>query len=233
MSQEQLAELATPAPTAPHQLNPMPAWLEPENHRMREQFGLNHYLHHLTTTSNQKMARLAAVASANALEHDRVRIVEKQLARSQKQLLQTQQGLAAKTSELMEQKARTAKQSLMNHHRAVIKHLQGELLSDKVTAWGQEQRQSHQRGTEGLLAKQPLQPLTDIAPAYLEKSYILKVISPEKFTLTHEKSGMCFNSDERRPNGRDFLAQLRGVARPAPTREQIIYFPTRDDKIEP
>lgn len=252
MSKEQLAELATLVPTAPYQLNPMPAWLEPENHRIREQFGLNHYLHHLTTESNQKIAQLAAVASANALEHDRVRVLEKQLARSQeqlaqaregltpqttrltKQLLQTQQELAAKTAELTEQQARTAKQSL-NHHRVVMKHLQGEPLSEKVTAWGQQQRQSHQHGIERLLAKQllqPLQQLTDIAPAFLEKSYTLKIISPEKFTLTHEKNGMCFSSDELRPNGRDFLAQFREVARPAPAREQTIHFPTRGDEIE-
>lgn len=51
--------------------------------------------------------------------------------------------------------------------------------------------------------------MTDIAPEFLKHSYVLEVISPEKFTLTHEKYAMRFSSDELRPNGRDFVEQFR------------------------
>ena len=55
----------------------------------------------------------------------------------------------------------------------------------------------------------PIEQVTDIAPMFLRGHYVLEVVSPEKFTLTHEKNGMCFSSAELRPNGRDFLEQFR------------------------
>jgi hypothetical protein len=252
MSKEALAEVAKPLPTAPYQLRPMASWDTPANHQVREQLDLNVYIFKLTSAGNQKITQLAAVASANALEHERVRVLEKQLARSQEQLAlvregmtpqtirlteqlrQTQQELATKTTELVEQKARTDKQSL-NHLRVVMKHLQGEPLSEKLTVWGQEQRQSHHRGIERLLAKQllqPLQQLTDIAPAFLEKGYTLSGISPAKFVLTHEKNGMCFSSGELRPNGRDCMEQFRGVLERTRAQELALQVSQQQDQIE-
>jgi len=65
---------------------------------------------------------------------------------------------------------------------------------------------------EYALAKQlllPLEQVTDMAPMFFHNSYVLEVISPTSFTLTHEKNGMRFSSAELRPNGRDFLEQFR------------------------
>lgn len=251
-SKEQLTEVAKPLPTTPYQLSPVASWDAPANHQVREQLFLNTFIFKLTSTANQQIAHLAAVASANALEHERARVLEKQLVRSQEQLAsaregltpqiirlteqlrQTQQELATKTTELVDQKARTSKQSQLLF-RAVMRHLQGEPFSEKLAAWGQEQRQTHHRGIERLLAKQLLQPLqqiTDIAPAFLEKSYTLKIISPEKFTLTHEKNGMRFSSDELRPNGQGCLEQFRELIRRTRAQEPPAQFQQKDNGIE-
>ncbi|MDO7854434.1 MobV family relaxase [Hymenobacter convexus] len=240
MCKEALADLAKPLSTVPHQLRPMASWENPQKHQALQQLELNTYIFNLTSTGNQKISQLAAVASANALERERAQVLEKQLGRSQEQLAsaregitpqvtrlkeqlrQAQEELATRTTELAEQKTRTAKGNL-NHFRAVMKHLQGEPLSENLTAWGQSQRQTHQTGIERMLAKQllkPIQQVADIAPAFLEKSYVVEITSPTSFTLTHEKNGMRFSSAELRPNGRDFLEQLREVVDKRQGRDQ-------------
>ena len=133
-----------------------------------------------------------------------------------------QQKLATKTAELAEQKARGDNWNLQRT-RLVMKHLQGDPLLEKTMAWGQSWRQKGQRAIEGLLAKQlrlPIQQVTDIAPAFLKHSYVLEVISPENFTLTHEKYAMRFSSDELRPNGRDCMEQFRGAVGKKQRRDQ-------------
>ena len=240
MSKEQLAELAKPLHPAPHQLRAMPSWGIPEQHVVRQQFELNAYLFKLLDQANNKIEQLATVASANAHERERARVLEKRLASSQNlvvstraelttttstltaQVQQAQQELVTRTAELSEQKERTAKANLF-HLRAVMKHLQGEPFSEKLTTWGQGMRQTDHGRIERALAKQllkPLQEVTDMAPMFLQGSYVLKVISPEKFTLTHEKNGMRFSSDEFSPNGRDFLEQFREAVEKTRGREQ-------------
>jgi hypothetical protein len=231
MSKEALAELAQPLASPTHRLAAKHEKMTDEQYRQQAQSGFTYILNVLQGKANKKIEELAVVASANALAHERARVLEKQLARSQEQLAlaregltphiirlteqlrQTQQELATRTTELATQKASTDKQSL-NHLRAVMKHLQGEPLPEKLVAWGQELRQGQQARIERALAKQLLQPLqqmADIAPAFLNSPYALTIISPEKFTLQHEKNGMRFSSDELRPSGRDFLEQFRGA----------------------
>jgi hypothetical protein len=245
MSKEALADLAKPLPTAQYKLRPMADWDHPARHQAREQLDLNAYILKLTSTSNQKIAQLATVASANALEHERARVLEKQLAHSQEMLVKTREELTTKKSqltqqlqqtqqELVAQKASTNTQSL-NHMRVVMKSLQGEPLSDKLMAWGQEYRKTQQGNIERLLAKQLLQPLrqvTDIAPAFLEKGYTLKINSPEKFTLAHEKNGLCFSSGELQPNGRDCMEQFRGVIGRTHTQQSALQVSQQQDQIE-
>lgn len=229
MSKEQLAELARPLASAPHRLPAKHEKMTDEQYRRESQSDFAFAFTVLLDKANKKIEQLATVATANAHERERARVLEKRLASSQNllvqareevttttgtltaQVQQTQQELATRTTELAEQKDRTDKASQQSI-RLVMKHLQGETLSEKTTAWGQNWRQKDQRAIEGLLAKQlrlPLQQLTDIAPAFLKHSYVLEVISPEKFTLTHEKYAMRFSSAELRANGRDFMEQFQ------------------------
>lgn len=116
-----------------------------------------------------------------------------------------------------------------------MKHLQGDPLPEKTTAWGQSWRQKDQRNIEGLLAKQlrlPLQQVTDMAPAFLKHSYVLEVVSPEKFILTHEKYAMRYSSDELRPNGQDCMEQFREAVGKTKRRELAGLLPARGGEIE-
>lgn len=127
------------------------------------------------------------------------------------QVQQMQHELSTRTAELAEQKERADKFSLQSV-RLIMKHVQGQPLSEKTAAWAQDKCQTDHRNIERLLAKQlllPLRQVTDIAPAFLKYSYMLEVTSPEKFTLTHEKYGRRYSSDDLRPNGRDCMEQFR------------------------
>ena len=229
MSKEQLAELAQPLVITPYRLPAKHEKMTDEQYRWDAQSRVTITLTVLLDKANKKIEQLATVATANAHERERARVLEKRLTSSQDlvvktraelttttgtltgQVQQTQQELATRTTELAEQKDRADKKNLQSI-RLVMKHVQGELLSEKTTTWAQDWRQKDQRAIEGLLAKQlllPMQQVTDIAPAFLKHSYVLEVISLEKFTLTHEKYGMRYSSDELRPNGRDCMEQFR------------------------
>ncbi|AMJ67173.1 hypothetical protein AXW84_18380 [Hymenobacter sp. PAMC 26628] len=251
-SQQQLAEVATPVPTGPHLLQAMPPWLEPENHRVREQFRLDHYVHHLTTTSNEKIAQLATVASANALAHDRARVLEKQLARSQEQLAlardgltprlahlteqlrQAKEQLAAKTTQFSEQQA-LAKQQILLHKRAVIRHVQGQSVPDWLATLAKGLRERHQRKIEALLAKQLLLPtreVADLKPGLEQAGYVLKVVGPQEWTVQHKEDGTRFRGDELRPNGRNLLEQCREAAERTKEQEPTIQLLPKEREIE-
>jgi Plasmid recombination enzyme len=211
MSKEQLAELARPVTIAAYQLPVPPEGVTMEQYRQELQAAFNAQLGRLQATANEKIEQLATVATANAHERERARVMEKRLASSQDLVVATRAELTTTTAELVKQKDRGDYWS-QQRTRLIMKHLQGDPLSEKAAAWGQSWRQKDQRNIEALLAKQlrlPLQQVTDIAPAFLKHGYVLEVISPEKFTLTHEKYAMRFSSDELRPNGRDCMEQFR------------------------
>jgi hypothetical protein len=240
MSKEQLSELAQPLAIAPYRLPVSPERMTAEQYRQESQSAINFAFARLQDQANKKIEELATVATANAHERERARVLEKRLASSQNLLVETraelttktgaltiqvqllQQELATRAAEFAEQKARADKAN-QQHFRVVMKHIQGEPLSGKLTDWGKEQRQTHQSGIERLLAKQLLQPLkqvADIAPVFLEKKYVLEITGPTSFTLTHETNGMRFRSAELRPNGRDFLEQFREAAEKRRSRDQ-------------
>ncbi|SFP79513.1 MobV family relaxase [Hymenobacter arizonensis] len=240
MSKEQLMELARPLAIAPYRLPVPHERTSTEQYRQESQAAFNSQFARLQEQANKKIEELATVATANAHERERARVLEKRLASSQSlvveiraelttqtgalttQVQQVQKELATRTTELAEQKARADKTNL-NHLSAVMKHLQREPLSEKLTAWGQEMRQKHQRDIEGALVKQllkPLQQVMDMAPMFLKNSYVLEVLSPTSFTLTHEKNGMRFSSAELRPNGRDFVEQFREAVEKRRGRDQ-------------
>jgi hypothetical protein len=247
MSKEKLAEEATPVKPAPFQLDALKSWerVRPQEYQAREQARLDAYIAQLVAEANLKLSQVATVATANTLEGERAQVLEKRLARSQELLVKTWEELTTQKGqltqqlqqtqqELIAQKASTNMQSL-NHMRAVMKYLQGEPLSDKLATWGQEYRKTQQGNIERLLAKQllrPLQQVTDIAPAFLEKGYTLKINSPEKFTLAHEKNGLCFSSGELQPNGRDCMEQFRGVIGRTHTQQSALQVSQQQDQIE-
>lgn len=247
MSKERLAELAQPVAIPLYKFPVAHERMTTGQYRQECQSGFNFYFTLLLNKANEKIEQLATVATANAHERERARVLEKRLASSQDlvvktraelttasgtlttQVQQMQQELATRTAEVAEQKDRAEKR-YQQSIRFIMKHVQGEPLSEKTTTWAQDWRQKNQRAIEGLLAKQlllPIQQVTDIAPAFLKHSYVLEVISPEKFTLTYEKYGMRFSSDELRPNSRDCMAQFREAVGKTRGRDQS--GPARND----
>jgi hypothetical protein len=220
MSKEALAEVAKRVPATSYQLRPMEPWQNPQGYQAREQLALDLHAAEQAEISNKKISQLAAVASANALEHDRVRVLEKQLAHSQELLVKTREELTTTKEQLSVQQTRADKGHLL-HRRAVISQLQGGSLSEKELTWGQNIRDRHQRVIERALAGQlqlPVQRGADLVPVLQAKGYELKVVGPQELVVTHEQDGARFTGAELRPYGRDLFEQFaEAVAR---TREQ-------------
>lgn len=247
MSKEALADLTKPLLTAPYRLRPPVSWDTPEHNQIRQQFELNAYILKLTSTGNQQISQLAAVASANALAHDRARVLEKQLARSQEQLARARDGLTprlahlteqlrqaqaqlvAKTAQLDEQQKRTDQQ-WAQHKRAVIRHLQGQPVPEWLAALAQKLRQQHQRLIEKVLVKQLLLPtreVADLKPGLEQAGFVLKVVAPREWLVHHKEDGTRFRGDELRPNGRDLLEQCREAAVRTHAQDQAAEMSTR------
>lgn len=240
MSKERLTELAQPVAIPLYKFPVAHERMTTGQYRQECQSSFNFYFALLLNKANEKIEQLATVATANAHERERARVLEKRLASSQDlvvttraelgattstltaQVQQLQQELSTRTVEVAEQKERADKYSVQSV-RLIMKHVQGQPLSEKTTAWAQDKCQTDHRNIERLLAKQlllPLQQVTDMAPAFLKYSYVLEVTSPDKFTLTHEKYGRRYSSNDLQPNGRDFMEQFRESAEKRRGRDQ-------------
>ena len=234
MSKEQLREVAKPLPTAPYQLSPVASWDTPANHQVREQLCLNTYIFKLTSTTNQQIAQLAAVASANALERERARVLEKQLAHSQELLVKTREELAGKTEQLQQQQTRTA-EAVQLHKRAVIRHLQGQPVPEKYVGLAQKLRGQHQAVIEGVLAKRlalPIHESADLKPSLEQAGYVLKVVSPQELLVVSKRDGTRFSDSELRPNGRGLAEQFQQAVERTRVQERGTPGPERSGEIE-
>ena len=184
-------------------------------HQAHEQLNLDTYISKLIITSNQKTDQLAAVASANALAHERARVREKQLAHSQELLVKAREELAGK----IEQQARTADVSQL-HKRAVIRHLQRQPVPEKYVGLAQKLRGQHQATIEGMLAKRlalPIHESADLKLSLEQAGYVLKIVSPQELLVVSKRDGTRFSDSELCPNGRGLTEQLHeavGQTRP-------------------
>jgi hypothetical protein len=234
MSKEALAEVAKPLPTAPYQLSPMASWDTPAHHRAMEQLSLNTYIFKLTSTANQQIAQLSAVASANALERERARVLEKQLAHSQELLVKARAELAGKTEQLQQQQVRTADAALL-HKKAVIRHLQGQPVPEKFVELAQKLRGQHQAVIERVLAKRlalPIHESTDLRPSLEQAGYILKVVSPQELRIVSKRDGTRFSDSELRPNERGLAEQFGEAVERTRAQERGTLGRTHDGGIE-
>jgi hypothetical protein len=221
MSKEALAEVAKRVPTALYKLSPLASWDTPAKHQAREQLCLNTYIFKLTSTANQQITQLAAVASANALEHERARVLEKQLAHSQELLVKVRAELAGKTDQLQQQQARTTEATQL-HKRAVIRHLQGQPVPEKHVGLAQKLREQHQATIEGVLIKRlalPIHESADLGPSLEQAGYALKVVSPQELHIVSKRDGTHFSDAELRPNGRGLAEQFQEAVERTRTQE--------------
>lgn len=222
MSQDALRELATPVPTAPHQIQLMPSWTTPAHHRVQEQFALNDFLFKLTTAANQKIKQLAEIATANALAHERAKVLERQLAHSQELLAKKSAEFTTTATDLAKQLQETvqerdklqvrAEEQFALHKRAVIRHSQGQPLAERYVPAVQKLRQQHQQTLEQALVARLSSPVSnhdELAAALVQvgKGYSVKATSTQELFFINKQDGTRFSSAELRPGGQPFQEQ--------------------------
>lgn len=230
LSKEQLAELAKPVSLIPYQLRHRDESLSEDYYRAIEQQRLKTQWVATITASNQKIAQLSAVASANALERERARVLEKQLAHSQELLVKAREELASKTEQLRQQQERTAGAALL-HKQAVIRHLQGQPVPEKFVGLAQKLREQHQATIEGVLAKRlalPIHESADLKPTLDQAGYVLKVVSPQELCIVSKRDGTRFSDAELRPNGRGLAEQFQEAVERTRAQEYTRQRPTQD-----
>ena len=96
MSKERLAEVAAPVKSTSFQLDTLKPWerVRPQEYQAREQARLDTYIAQLVAQANQKLATVATVATANTLEGERAKVLQKRLASSQALLVGTREELS-------------------------------------------------------------------------------------------------------------------------------------------
>jgi hypothetical protein len=233
MSKEKLAEVAAPVKTTTFQLDALKPWerVRPQEYQAREQARLDAYIAQLVAEANQKLSQVATVATANTMEHERARVLEKRLARSQELLTGTREELSATKTQLQHQQVYTDK-ALLQHRQAVIRHLQNDPLPESLAILARNQRAKQLSEVNQILANHlcpPLRELTNLAQPLLAKGYVLKVTGPQELSITHQREGTRFSVAELRPNGRPLLEQFQQVV--TQTQRQISLC-ERDNGIE-
>jgi hypothetical protein len=224
MSKEKLAEVASPVKATTFQLEALKPWerVRPQEYVAREQTRLNAYINQLVAEANQKLAQVATVATANTLEGERAKVLEKRLASSQALLVNTREELNTTKTQLQQQQELTTKVQL-HHRQAVTRHLQNDPLPQALVTLAQNQRAKHLHEVNQALAKQlcpPLRELTDLAAPLLAKGYGLKVIGPQEVIITHQQEKTRFSTADLQPNGRPLLEQFQQVV--TQTNQQIL-----------
>ncbi|MGI4736484.1 MAG: MobV family relaxase [Janthinobacterium lividum] len=227
MSKEKLAEVAAPVKTTTFQLDTPKPWerVRPQEYVVREQTRLDAYIAQLVAEANRKLSQVATVATANTLEGERAKALQKQLARSQDWLISTREELSTTKTQLQQQQELTTKTQL-HHRQAVTRHLQNDPLPEALVTLARNQRARQLREVNQVLAKHlcpPLRELTDLAAPLLAKGYGLKVIGPQEVIITHQRERTRFSTVDLQPNGRPLLEQFQQVV--AQTNRQI---PSRD-----
>lgn len=215
MSKEKLAEIAAPVKTTTFQLDAPKPWerVRPQEYVVREQTRLDTYIAQLVAEANRKLSQVATVATANTLEHERAKVLEKRLASSQALLVGTREELSATKTQLKQQQELTTKTQL-HHRQAVTRHLQNDPLPEALVTLARNQRATHLREVNHVLAKQlcpPLRELTDLAAPLLAKGYGLKIIGPQEVIITHQRERTRFITADLQPNGRPLLEQFQQV----------------------
>jgi hypothetical protein len=240
MSQDELRELTKPLQTQCHQIRSRIDTLDEVTYRDIERMRLTKAWGELLVAANHKITQLATIATAHALAHERAKVLERQLAHSQELLVKKHTELTSTTTILTKQlqnvvqerdkQRERADEQLRLHKRAVIRHSQGQPLSEGYLPLVQKLRQQHQRTIEQALAERlraPISAPTELAAtlAQVGKGYSVKSISPHEFSFVSQHDGTRFNSSELRPSGQPFKEQYIEAGQ----RSQQYNYPTREN----
>jgi hypothetical protein len=226
MSKEALAEVAAPAIVTTLRLQEPTAWdrVNLRGYLDRQQALLDAFLAEQVEGVNRQLAKVATVATANTLEHDRARVLEQQLARAKENLAKVHEKLAveeAKVAELQKQEA--AKIQSLN--KLAVKFAQGQPLDKYLLGQGQRVREESRQAVEQALAEQlalPWRGETHLVSAMDSLSYDLRLKGPSELIVIDSKTGAVFSYSDIRPNGQDFTQQVQAAAARTVAQEQVV-----------
>ncbi|WP_324680496.1 MobV family relaxase [Hymenobacter sp. GOD-10R] len=224
-TKEHLAQVAAPLPHTPFVLGEK-KWLEhlnPQAYLERELARMNEHLAQQVALVNAKLAEVATVATANTLEHERAKVLEKQLATSKKTQQQATAALEQTKKELAE-KTEALLKNERQYNALVMRTAQGEALPPYLSQWvGKVQERSRQRA-EQVITRVLQGPVLDGKP-------VEQALKAEGFGLQKLESGQIVLRDHRtyaqfaltnvRPNGHPFQEQFQqAIARTRSEQEQ-------------
>lgn len=235
MSKEALAEVVVPAIVTTLRLEEPTAWdrVNLRGYLDRQQALLDAHLAEQLAAANRQLEKVATVATANTLEHDRARVLEQQLARAKDQLAKVHEKLAAQTAKVAEQQQRAAA-TTRGMNQLAVKFAQGEPLDKFLLGSGQRLREESRRAIEQALAEQLAQPMrdvTELSAAMKALGYQLLFKGPAELAVLDVKNGAQFGYSDIRPNGQDFTQQVQAaLARTVVTQKQVIEGQVVDSK---
>jgi hypothetical protein len=226
MSKEALAEVAAPAIVTTLRLEEPTTWdrVNLRGYLDRQQAMLDAYLTEQMEGVNRQLEKVATVATANTLEHDRARVLEKQLARAKDQLAKVYEKLAAKEARVAElQKLEAAKTRTLN--QLAVMFAQGEPLDRALLGPGQRLREESRQAIERALMEQltlPWRGESELKVAMQTLGYDLRLKGSTELAVFDSKTGAIFSSSDIRPNGQDFAQHIQAaVARAVIAQEQV------------
>ncbi|GAB3241972.1 hypothetical protein GCM10027346_37860 [Hymenobacter seoulensis] len=213
-SQRELAELTRPLVPTAIQLPALKALerVNPQAYLDREQARLNEHLVREVAAVNAKLAQVSAIATANTLAQERVRVLEKQLATSKERELQTAASLQQKSQELTAttQQLESVRQRL---HQLVVRTAQGEPLTAQAREWATRQQEQSRRRAEQVVGDFLQGPVND--PRHLNQALQAKgytVYHPpgeDQLLVREESTQVRFPLAALRPGGEDLVGQLQ------------------------
>ncbi|MGI4735567.1 MAG: MobV family relaxase [Janthinobacterium lividum] len=215
MSKEALAEVAAPAIITTLRLEEPTAWdrVNLRGYLDRQQALMDAFLAEQMQGVNRQLDKVATVATANTLAHDRARVLEQQLARAKDNLAKVHEKLAAEEAKVAAlQKLEAGKTQALN--RLAVTFVQGQPLDKYLLGPGQRLREKSRQDIEQALSKQlvlPWRGAEELKVALQALGYDLVLRGPTELTVLDSKTGAKFGYADIRPDGRDFAQQVQAA----------------------
>ncbi|TDN38258.1 hypothetical protein E4631_06180 [Hymenobacter sp. UV11] len=226
MSKEALAKVAAPAIVTTLRLEEPTAWdrVNLRGYLDRQQALLDAHLAAQLAAANQQLEKVATVATANTLEHDRARVLEQQLARAKENLAKVHEKLAAEEAKVAElQKSEASK--IRGFNQLAVQLAQGEPLDRYLLSQGQNLREQSRRAIEQALAEQlalPWRGESELQVAMKGLGYKLVLGGPTELAVLDSKTGAKFGYEDIRPDGQDFAQQVQAAKAHTVRQEKVV-----------
>ncbi|MCB2411136.1 MobV family relaxase [Hymenobacter lucidus] len=212
-TQQELAQTASPLKHEPFELTPMKLkdHVSPQAYLEREQARMNEHLARQVAAVNAKLTQVAVVATANTLDHDRARVLEKQLATSKKAEMQAAVALYQKTQALEEKSAALATVQ-QQYQQLIIRTAQGESLSPKLREWAAQQQEQSRKRAENVVAvllQGSVSGAQQVDEVLRKNGYTVHKTDQQQFLVREQRTQIQFPLAALQPDGKELHEQLQ------------------------